>query len=72
MREISRYYINKSAQKSGEHEIHKEGCSFIPDSQNREYLGNYMNCSLAIKKAKEVGYKNVDGCYYCSKECHNK
>lgn len=65
------YYVNKNDQPSGEHEVHKSDCSYLPDLQNRLSLGYHSKCSDAVKKAKET-YTNVDGCYYCCNECHNK
>ncbi len=65
------YYVNKNAQNKGEHEVHAEGCSRMPEMQNRQYLGYFDNCKDAIYKAKEY-YSNVDGCYYCSILCHTR
>lgn len=56
------YYVNKNAQSNGDHEVHKSGCSFIPNIENRIYLGEFSNCSDAVKKAKAT-YKQVNGCY---------
>ncbi|KAA3616833.1 MAG: hypothetical protein D8M58_17680 [Calditrichaeota bacterium] len=68
---MSKYFVNKNAQSTGEHEIHKEGCSYLPDVQNRINLGDFSGCKAAMKKAKDY-YTNVDGCYYCSIECHTR
>lgn len=63
------YYVNKNAQSTGEHEVHKEDCSDLPDSSNRIGLGYFSSCKEAVKEAKKH-YDNVDGCYYCCKPCH--
>lgn len=68
---MSAYYVNKNAQATGEHEVHKSDCIFLPDTENRIYLGEFTNCKEAVKEAKKH-YFNVDGCYYCSGECHSK
>lgn len=65
------YYVNTNAQSTGEHEVHTEDCVFLPDANNRIYLGFFDNCHDAIKKAEEY-YINVDGCKYCCKPCHKK
>ena len=65
------YFVNKNAQSTGEHEVHAEGCSYMPEILNREDLGYFENCKDAIKKAREC-YKDVDGCFYCCNECHTK
>ncbi len=65
------YYVNKIGQSNGEHEVHKDGCSFMPKDENKKYLGYFSNCDDAIKKAKE-DYTDVDGCYYCCNACHTR
>jgi hypothetical protein len=65
------YYVNKNAQPTGEHEVHNSSCSYLPDVDNRIYLGNFSNCKDAVREAKKY-YTNVDGCYYCSRDCHTK
>lgn len=65
------YYVNKNAQLTGEHEVHKSTCSYLPDSSNLIQLGIFSNCADAVKKAKEY-YNNVDGCYYCCNACHKR
>lgn len=65
------YYVNKNEQPTGEHEVHKDGCRFMPAPENRIYLGYFSDCSDAVKKAKEY-YREVDGCYYCCPRCHTR
>lgn len=64
------YYVNKNAQSNGDHEVHKSGCSFMPDSDNRIYLGDFVFCSSAITEARKY-FNDVDGCYYCT-DCHTE
>ena len=66
---MEHYYVNKRAQANGDHEVHKDGCSFMPDALNRLYLGLFSNCHGAVAKAKQT-YPQSNGCYYCSKACH--
>lgn len=63
------YYVNKNAQDNGDHEVHKSGCSFMPDGMNTLYLGSFTNCFNAVQEAKKY-YPQSNGCYYCAKECH--
>jgi len=65
------YYVNKNAQDSGEHEVHREGCSYLPAVENRHYLGDFATCHPAVAEARKH-YTNVDGCFYCSRECHTR
>ena len=66
---MSKYYVNKNAQSNGDHEVHKEGCSYMPSSENRIYLGDFSNCNSAVSAGKKH-YDQVDGCYYCCRSCH--
>ena len=66
---MAKYYVNKNAQDNGDHEVHKEGCSWLPNKENRIYLGDYSACDDAVGEAKEH-YSQVNGCYYCSNACH--
>lgn len=65
------YYYNKNTDVNGNHEVHTEHCSYLPDVHNRKLIGYESNCRSAINRAKsETGKYNFDGCYYCCNECH--
>ncbi len=66
---MARYYVNQNAQANGDHEVHRSGCSFMPDTDNRTYLGDFSTCSPAVREARKH-YNQVNGCYYCSEVCH--
>jgi len=68
---MARYYVNKNAQSTGEHEVHKLGCDRMPNEDNRVYLGDFPSCRLAIQEARKY-YKSVDGCKHCSPACHTR
>jgi ABC-type sulfate transport system substrate-binding protein len=68
---MAKYYVNKVAQSNGDHEVHKEGCSFMPSTENKKYLGDFSNCKDAVDEAKKT-YPQSNGCYYCSNECHEQ
>jgi len=63
-----KYYVHSKAQSNGDHEVHNEDCSYLPEPQNRIYLGEFSNCKDAVDAARTF-YSDVDGCYYCSREC---
>ena len=65
------YYVNKNAQSTGEHEVHKSDCNRLPEVENRKQLGSFDNCQEAVREAKKY-FDNVDGCYYCSNACHTR
>jgi hypothetical protein len=66
---MARYYVNTNAQANGDHEVHETGCSFMPEEDNRLYLGNFDSCFGAVREAKTY-YSQANGCFYCSKPCH--
>ena len=68
---MSNYYVNMNAQSNGDHEVHKSGCSYMPDSENRKYLGDFATCGPAVTEAKKT-YKQSNGCFYCANACHTK
>lgn len=63
------YYVNENAQANGDHEVHTKDCSWLPDVNNRIYLGDFTNCKDAVKAAKKHFTKS-NGCFYCSNDCH--
>ena len=66
---MTKYYVNKNAQKNRDYEVHKTGCEWFPNRENIEYLGDYKSCESAVFEAKRRRYK-ANGCFYCSKDCH--
>ena len=66
---MKKYYVNMNAQSNGDHEVHTEDCSWLPNSENRLYLGYFSNCADAVKEARKH-YSKVDGCAYCCSSCH--
>ena len=66
---MAKYYLNKQAQSNGDHEVHKLGCSYLPNPENRIYLGEFPSCHGAVREAKKH-YAKADGCYWCSPDCH--
>lgn len=67
---MKRYYVNDNAQEdSDDHEVHDEDCTFCPDPENRTDLGRFSSCEPAVREAKKY-YSDVNGCFYCSLDCH--
>lgn len=68
---MARYYINRNAQSNGDHEVHVDPCSYMPDASNRVDLGNHPNCQSAVRDAKSRWpNERINGCYYCCNACH--
>lgn len=53
--------MNKNAQSNGDHEVHAEGCVYMPAPANEVYLGEFTSCQDAVKEAKRQ-YTQVNGC----------
>ena len=68
---VPNYYVNDTAQTSGEHEVHSDGCPYLPYVTSKTDLGHFYSCQPAVAKAKEF-YNNVDGCATCSPACHTR
>lgn len=66
------YYLNKDTSKNpnNDHEVHAEGCIWMPEASKREYLGYFNDGKGAVQKAKDMGYQKVDGCATCCPEAH--
>jgi hypothetical protein len=64
-----RFYVNKKAQDNGDHEVHRATCSWLPELENRQYLGDFETSQQAVREAKKY-YNQVNGCYYCCPETH--
>ncbi len=66
-----KYYVNKIAQSTGEHEVHAENCIYLPQYPNRLYLGTFTSPREAVEEAKKY-YAEVDGCYFCCYPAHTR
>lgn len=68
---MEHYFVNKHAQANGDHEVHTAKCLYLPEASNQIDLGYHSSCHSALEEARKY-YDQVDGCYYCSKECHTQ
>ena len=66
---MAEHCVNKNAQPNGDHEVHRKGCEFWPDPGNWIPLGDHPTCHGAVLQARRH-YTQVNGCYFCSRECH--
>jgi hypothetical protein len=64
---MAQYYVNQHAQPNGDHEVHKSGCSWMP--RDKIALGDHATCNTAIATERHY-FSQVDGCAYCSPNCH--
>ncbi len=64
---MSSYYVRIKPQLNGTNAVHKEDCPFLPDIENRIYLGEFISGSDAVWRAK-LHFPDVCACYFCSRE----
>lgn len=70
---MSKYYVNNQSTypSSGEHEVHKEGCFWMPS--NRTYIGEFYNETDAVRSCQNSNPTlKIDGCKYCCPNAHTK
>ncbi len=68
---MASYYVNSVAQLNGDHEVHAQGCSYMPAEANRIPLGSFEKCNAAVVAAGKY-FTQVNGCYFCSNACHTQ
>jgi hypothetical protein len=51
---MDKYYVNNNAQSNGDHEVHKNGCSYLKLAKNTKYLGEFYSCSPAVTSEENV------------------
>lgn len=68
---MARYYVNRNARDNGDHEVHMIGCQWMPDEEDRIFLGDFGTCSPAVEAARQH-YDQVDGCPACAYACHTE
>lgn len=69
------YWLHSLPQaKSGDYEVHKESCNWLPNPENRIDLGEHYSCDTAVSLAKQKypDYSDkIDGCIHCCLPCHH-
>lgn len=66
---VSSYYVHTKTDDEGDYEVHVSDCSWLPNEENRKYLGNFNNCKEAVTEARKY-FSPVNGCKHCCKLCH--
>jgi hypothetical protein len=68
---MAHYFVSKVAQPNGDHAVHTSMCRHLPTSADREYLGAFGDCGMAIAAAR-VLFRQVNGCASCATACHTR
>ncbi|ELK46336.1 hypothetical protein QRD89_18025 [Halobacillus sp. ACCC02827] len=66
---MAQYFANQNQQADGGHEVHVEGCNFMPFEKNLLALGGHSECSSALEEARNT-FDKVNGCQHCCPDCH--
>jgi hypothetical protein len=66
---MKNYYVNNTAQSSGDHEVHTDECQYFKSIVSSKLLGSFSSCKPAVEEAKKT-YPKSDGCKTCCNECH--
>lgn len=66
------YYVNPNRDDSGNHEVHKQDCSWLALIKNPVYLGIFSTCHEAVAEAIRRLFIPADGCWWCSRVCHTR
>lgn len=66
---MARYYVNRTPQLNGDHEVHEDCCLWLARADHKQYLGEFDNCHTAMIEAKKT-YRTANGCAYCATACN--
>jgi len=66
-----RYYVNRTRQANGDHEVHAQGCYWLSLVASTSDLGDHLSCVTAVAAAKRL-YPTANGCAHCSPLCHTR
>ena len=61
---MTKYYLNVNTPPDGNHEVHKDGCTWMPGKVKAKYLGEFISCRAAVAKAKEYD-PDANWCAFC-------
>lgn len=66
---MKKFFVNDTAQASGDHEVHEDGCYWLSLVISKTDLGYHSSCSTAVTQAKRT-YPTANGCVHCAFACH--
>ena len=67
---MAEYCVNTKLRR-GDHEVHTLKCRELPEPEYRHYLGEFTSCREAVAAAQKI-FTPVNGCYWCSTDCHTR
>jgi thioredoxin-related protein len=63
----AKYYVAVRPRINENHAVHKEGCPFLADEEERIFLGVFTSNHDAVKESRQHFFSS-EGCVFCSKE----
>ena len=66
-RMAAKYYVAVRPRINENHAVHKEGCPFLADEEERIFLGVFASNHDAVKESRRHFFSS-EGCLFCSKE----
>jgi hypothetical protein len=69
---VPNFVVNKHPQWGSDvHEVHDSASrkECLPDPDNQVALGEFSHCAEALAAAR-LYFPQVDGCFFCTPECH--
>jgi hypothetical protein len=64
---VAKYYVALRPRTNENHAIHKEGCPFLPDDEQKIYLGKFSSGHDAVRESQQHFIK-TKSCLFCSRE----
>ncbi len=66
---VTKYYVAIRPQTNDQHNVHKEGCPFLPEAARRIFLGIFQSPKDAVEEGSKY-FSRSNKCLFCSKEHH--
>ena len=63
---MHRFYLGKTVQPSGKHEVHRDDCPALPAEDERIDLGEHKYFASAVFQAIKNHFSDSDECELCS------
>lgn len=66
---MEHYFVTMNQHAGDEHEVHKDGCPYMPANEQRLYLGEFVDGLAALEEARKY-YPKAIACRWCCPECY--
>lgn len=66
---MDHYFVSTKVTIKGVHTVHKDGCMYMPNVTQRNYLGLFLTAKEAVKVACH-NFQNAKACNHCLEEVY--